>query len=310
MFFALTLTALIVSYSGLAFEQAQRQAEEYALRYSLERLANDAADVLLKTLGEPVDWEENAEYLETVGFAEENEGNPVPNTVSIKKFGQFRRLCNAENWVNPTNENAVNAIKKLFGGSEKFEVRILDENENELWRAYPRWDVENSGVENSLEVVIVRRLAAVRYGAAIKADTGTVTKAEGGLQENYLWFQIYPGELDAFDFYIYVVGEGEPNYVLHIFVNRDTGDYDYRFRTKIEGADGNETYPSWHGGVESDNDVDNNLQVGTNFLYFRFTGNWGWGKVSLVMMPTCSDWEDAAMFVQPLPATLEVKMWR
>jgi len=65
MFFALTLTVLVVSYSGLALEQARRQADAYALRYSLERTANDAADALVKTLGRPSNWEENTETLET-----------------------------------------------------------------------------------------------------------------------------------------------------------------------------------------------------------------------------------------------------
>jgi len=311
MFFALALTALVVSYSALAFEQAQRQTEEYTLRFSLEQVANDAADVLVKTSGRPEDWEKAAENAEIVGFAEENEGKAVPNAVSIKKFGQFRRLINRDNWDAPVNASAVEAIKKLFGGSEKFQVRILDENGNELWRAFPRWSAgENSGAENSLEVVTVRRLVAVRYGSAVKADTGMITKAEAGGLPGYLWFEIYPGELEAFDFYIYVIGEGEPNYVLKITVNNTTADYDYRYRTNIEGADGYETYPNWHGGVETDTRIDNQLKVGSNYLYLKYTGNWGWGRIYIVMMPTCSDWEDASMFVQPLPAILEVKMWR
>lgn len=115
MFLALALTALIVSYSGLAYEQAQVQAKEYALRHSLERVANDAADVLVKTLGEPDNWYKQAENLQVLGFAEENDGIPVPGTVDVKKFGQFRRLCRGDNWVAPANENAVEAKEAVRG---------------------------------------------------------------------------------------------------------------------------------------------------------------------------------------------------
>lgn len=336
MFFALTLTALIVSYSGLALEQARRQAEEYAFRYSLERIANDAADVLLKTFGTPSKWWENAVTLKNVGFAEENAGNPVLNTIDIRKFGQFRRLINKDNWSYPANAGAIDAIKKLFGGSEKFEVTIFDENKNELWHCFPRWSTgtagENSGAENSLDIVVVSRLVSVRYGTANKGDSGPVYKAGGGTTENELVFEIYPGELNAFDFYIVVVGLKEgtgapPN--LQIWVNDNARDGDTG-----EGPDGSadykfdqsdmpqRIYPSprdppvnhfQHGGIENDSNIEaeDNLFTGTNFLGFKFTSGPDWIiRICVIMLPTCSDWGDAPVFLQSLPATLEVKLWR
>jgi hypothetical protein len=171
MLFALILVTLIIGCSGQAFELASERAGSYSTRYSLERVTNDAADVLIKTLGEPGNWWENAETLEVLGFAEENGGNPVQNTVDIKRFGQFMSLTYSDNWVDPGNAGAVDAIKKFFGGYENFEVRILDENENELWHAFPGWATgvagEKSGAENSLEVAVVRRLVAVRYGTTL-----------------------------------------------------------------------------------------------------------------------------------------------
>lgn len=311
MFFALAITALLVSYSGVAFEQARRQSEDYALRYSLERTANDAADVMLKTAGRPENWEENADNLEVVGLAEDENGVPIHNLISVSKFGQFRRLMNNDNWYATVNENAVDAIKNLFGGTEKFEVRVIGENGDVLWRTWPRWDVENSGVENSTEVVTVRRPVAMRYGSNAKVDTGIITKGDAGLVlPDDFWFEIFEGELDAFDFYIYVIGNGDPSYTLKILVNKTAGDFDYQYRTNQEGSDGFEIFPGWHGGVESDNDIDNNLQVGMNFLHLKFTGNWGFGRVYLIGIPTCSNQNDLPKYLEPLQATLEVKMWR
>jgi hypothetical protein len=251
MFFALTLTVLVVSYSGLALEQARRQAESYALRYSLERTANDAADVLIRTSGRPSNWENDPRTLKTLGLAVENRGVPVWNTLDNMKVVQLRRLTENRNWTDPANASAVRAVRELFGDSDNFEIRgthtgllarweLAEDDDNELettlfgvevrveaenqggvmrveielgwngfrgrwvervpefvlvvegggilveaivragvveiwytaalWTIWPGWDVEvSSGVENSLEVAVVRRLVAMRFGAMLPA---------------------------------------------------------------------------------------------------------------------------------------------
>jgi hypothetical protein len=141
MLFALTLTALIVSYSGLALGQARRQAEEYQLRFSLERIANDAADALMRTAGIPENWEENILVLETPGLAEVNRSGSLRNMLSVIKLGWLRHLCRSSSWVDPRNENAVMALKALFGGSEHFEINLYGENGERMWSIWPGWDV-------------------------------------------------------------------------------------------------------------------------------------------------------------------------
>ncbi len=323
MFFALALTVLVVSYSGLAIEQAHKQAEEYALRYSLERTANDAADVLVKSLGAPSNWEINAETLETPGFAEENEGSPIPNTLSVMKFGQLRRLTNSDNWVAPVNAGAVEAIKKLFGGSGNFEIRILDENKNELWHAFPKWDLGASGAENSLEMVIARRLVAMRYGTAIREDSGQLVRAEAAQWSENLEFEIYSGELDAFDWYIIARSGGPKPIEAKIWVNQEAAppyqnpDYHYREADAPEKIYPNPDLPPprfEHGGIENDGRIPDERQLheGTNFLGIGFGAKpqGGWIRIWIVMIPSCTDWDDATLTLESLPATLEVKLWR
>jgi len=328
MFMALVLTALVLSYSGLALEQSQGQAKDYVLRHSLERVANDAADILVKTLGEPDNWYKQAENVQVVGFAEENNGMPVPGTVDIKKFGQFRRLCNSDNWEDPVNENAVKAIKKLFGCSENFEVRLLDENGEELWHAFPYWQIgETSGAENSSEVVVVKRLVSVRYGSAIRSTTGRIVRLDvqpGKEKENWLYFDVYAGEVEAYDWYIIVQGERDSgNPKVQIWVNENTGNYDYQFVAATDAPE--KIYPNpdlpvphrvYHGGIENDPTIKSegrfpNPYPGTNYLYLKFTaGRWSWLQIYVVLLPQCSDWSEASTIIQPLPATMEVKMWR
>jgi len=329
MFFALALTCLIVSSTGLAFEQAQRQAESYALRYSLERTANDAADVLVKTCGSPDNWWKDYATLRTLGLTEENEEYPILNAVDIRRFGDLRNLTKADNWDTSANASAAAVVKKLFGGSEKFQVRILDENENELWHAFPRWSTgsagENSGAENSLDVTIVRRLVTVRCGSAIRADTGPIIKAAGGDNDwdNALEFEIYEGELDAFDFYFVVIElqsvSGNPN--MKIYLNRAIGassDYNFVNSTlEIFPNTDDSSLKFVHGGIENNTDppgvIDpaDQLHEGTNYISLKRTSNPGWiVRLYVVMLPSCSDWNDASMFITSLAATLEVKMWR
>lgn len=320
MFFALALTALLVSYSGLAIEQVNRRAEDYALRYSLERTANDAADVLVRTLGMPDNWHDNFEYLESLGLAEENGGVPIPNKISVTKFGQLMRLLMEDNWE--TYTSASYAVKSLFGGSEKFSIRIIDENGDVFWDIWPRWDTENSGVENSLDVAVARRLATVRYGT-LRAQSGKIVRYAGQPRtsiENVV-FEIYEGELELFDWYIIVrTGSGaERIESADIYVNRvpsASSDYHFKRADAPEQIYPNEDMPApkfVHGGIENDPriDADDNLFVGTNSLGIELqSGPGGWIQIFVVGLPACSNWQDAGLALDELPATVEVKVWR
>jgi hypothetical protein len=275
--------------------------------------------MLVKTLGVPENWEKQVTNLEVPGFTEENEGVPVLNTVSISKFGQFRRLTNAENWDYPPNENAVEAIKRLFGGSEKFEVRILDENGDELWRTFPRWTAGGtSGVENSIEVAVARRPVAIRYGAAIRTSSGPQIRGKGqGPIENILYFNIYDNELLSHDWYIMVVTTGGVTVKIRVNDNEvDAKDPDYL----LPAAETERIFPvedppggPEHGGVENDTRIEaaRQLRIGANQIAFKITGKpeeTAW--IYVIMIPSCSDWTMTRLMRQPLPATLEVRVWR
>jgi hypothetical protein len=309
MFLALTLTALLIGYSGVAFEHAFG-ASSYLSRLSLERIANDAADVLVKTLGIPSGWENDVKTLAVPGLAEESDGEDVPATLDIMKFARLRFLMQDNVWDDPQYADAVEALRKLFGGSEKFEIRVLDENENLLWYAFPRWSPgEESGAENAFEVVVARRLVSVRYGSAVRSTTGRIEMAPQPY-ENYLYFFIAENELATYDWYIVslhvdVIGN------IKIWVNRDSGLYDY-IHTEADPdmlifPDPDEVP---HGGLEADNKP--LYENENNFLFVQGpTPSAGqWFQVYLVVVPECTDPEDVALMIQPLPAILEVRVWR
>lgn len=383
MFFALTLTLLIVSYSGLALEQARRQAEEYSLRYSLERTANDASEVLVKTPGRPIGWENDITTLETLGLAEENEGRVIHNELDVGKLGLLRELCRAGKW--DPSKSEVQAVMDLFGGSENFEIKLIRKDllwrkllagldyenvitlfgieievdaENQgtviyvqvklkwdkkvktgaeraaeftlvvqaenlsievivgggvmevwskmtLWDIWPGWDVEgSSGVENSFEVAVVRRSVATRSGN-IKGEVRTMVHIPAPGWDDYtLNFEVYPGELDAFDWYIVLRPSEKSSPTTHIWVNRPVvgnRDYDFPpstiFTLRYHGAD--------------DPKVANPLVEGLNYLTIRVRGSkWQWVDLYIVAVPSCTSLEVARLAPDKVSATLEVKLWR
>ncbi len=314
VFLALALTALIVSYSGFALEQARRQAEGYVLRYSLERTANDAADVLIKTLGSPENWQENIGRLETLGLTEEARGEPVRNTLSIVKLGWLRDLSRADNWAAQRNENAVEAVKALFGGSKNFEINVYDSDGGERWSIWPGWDAPGaaSGVENSLEVVVVQRPIVVRSGAGIRGEAKGLQHlvAGPGGKDYVLDFLVKPGELDAFDWYVLLKPSETTKPSVKIWVNRTTGNADFSFPPAL---DNNIYKVRYHGAnyttvplTEAENGGQPN-----NYLLIKVTGSPAqWVDVFLVFLPRCSPTDFVVDAPGDMLATLEVRLWR
>lgn len=310
MLFALTLVVLVVSYSGLALEQARKQAESYSTRYSIERVANDAADALVKTLGSPYGW--NLENLETPGLAEnvlENYMKPALNTIDVSKFGLLRYLCASENWDEPANETARRAMENFFGGYN-FEIRVLDENGDEVWDIWPGWEPrETSGSENAIEVVVVRRSVTMRYGDVRNElkELRHIVGGPGGPTEYYLDFWVYPGELDTFDWYVVLEPSESNQPQTDIWVNSTSGT---RFHFPTETI-----FPMRYHGEDGEvenalTDEENNGHP-NNYLYIEVAGNpQAWVNVYVVAVPRCSPLEVVLLAIERMFSTLEVKVWR
>lgn len=311
MFFALTLTALIVGYSGLALEQQRRQTDEYLLRYSLEQAANDASDVLVKTVGRPNNWWANFTSLETVGLADsDRNGNSMPNSLSMGKFENLRQFCKSTNWNG--YPNTARAIMSLFENSDKFEISLMDENSGEnLWpRIYPQWNVKStSGAQGSLDVAVVKRLVST----SVKTENTIDNLIHTGTPPFFnMYFTIEPGELDTRDWYIVLNRHLPPPPVqpeVRIWVNRVApgggGNYDFKspsdatpFRMRWNGLD----YPD---GSHYSFPVP--LQEGQNFVWIRVYGKNAPVDVYIVSLPKGSP---SRLVELPPVATLEVKLWR
>lgn len=311
VFFALTLTALLVSCSGLALEQVRKQTNDYLARYSLEQTANTAADVLVETSGKPDDWWINFTALETVGLSQNNfAGIPRANSLSMAKFENLRQLCKTDIWN--SYPEMSQAVMSLFDNSEKFEILLVDEKTGEnLWPPiYPRWNTKaSSGTQNSLEIVVAKRLIATNVKTENIIENIVHTSKPPRYQ---ICFTIAPGELNSCDWYIVLTRHLPPPPVqpeARIWVNRNPpegdGDWDFKslpdispLRIRWNGID----YPDG-----SDYAFPQPLHEGQNFIWIRVSGKYAPADVSIVSLPRGSP---PRMVELPPVATLVVKLWR
>jgi len=84
---ALIMIVVIIGISADAIDNASHRSSEYSARFSLERVTNDAADMLIKTPGSPNNWELGKNRIITPGLAEidRETGEVILNKLSMEK---------------------------------------------------------------------------------------------------------------------------------------------------------------------------------------------------------------------------------
>ena len=94
---ALIIIVIILGISADAIDIASYRSSEFSARFSLERVTNDAADMLIKTPGSPNNWELGKNRIITPGLAEidSETGEVILNTVSMKKITVLSKNYNS-----------------------------------------------------------------------------------------------------------------------------------------------------------------------------------------------------------------------
>jgi hypothetical protein len=92
--FALILLTVIIGISADAMDIAGNKIHDYTTENSLDRIANDAADILIYTPGSPDNWEEIKYSTHiTPGLAKYENGKKrvVSNTLSMRKMSRLKQ---------------------------------------------------------------------------------------------------------------------------------------------------------------------------------------------------------------------------
>ncbi|KXB07306.1 hypothetical protein AKJ54_00435 [candidate division MSBL1 archaeon SCGC-AAA382K21] len=171
MLLALIMAMTILVSSGQALKIANEQTTEYVSWYSLERVTNDSADILVRNTGTPGDWYQDSSSLEIPGFASIGESveSTVPNLINPSRVLKFKEIV--DNW--DPSDPACQAIMDFFGGTDNFEVSFYN-GENKVLSI----QIDNkSGAENSLEVASTKRLCWVKD---VRTDENSMQIPAGG----------------------------------------------------------------------------------------------------------------------------------
>ncbi len=94
---ALIIVTVILGISADAMDIASYKAQDYSLRFSLERTTTDAADILIKSPGSPDEWESNGFNPDIIpGLAKKEivTGKIAPNSLSLIKILKLKNNYN------------------------------------------------------------------------------------------------------------------------------------------------------------------------------------------------------------------------
>lgn len=314
MIFAIILVVAFLSISTQAYNIASGQMQSYSNRYSLERITNDTADILVKTSGDPINWEtRHPSDLNTLGLAKLNPNNkPITNYIDSNKISKLATEISGDNWT-PTKENSDQAILNFFN-TKNFEINVMDNGTN-FWKIWPGWESGgSSGVENSLEVAVVNRIVYGRI-VTIKGRSPPLTLDPPVSEADNLFFWVSPEELEVFDWYLYVENENTSTPPkLSVTLNYDTGDAregDFNFGSSGSRRD----IP---GYIRIDNETDSSLRWGKalegdnwNFISANIAGHpEDFVKIYVVITPPGMNPERIPLGIKKRSLILQVKMWR
>jgi hypothetical protein len=109
-----------------------------------------------------------------------------------------------------------------------------------------------------------------------------------------LQFEIWPGELEAYDWYIIATTGENKERIESVFfcVNHDNfDDWDYYYTPASQGPES--TFPKTHGGMENDLPP-GRVHEGRNYInvLVESGGAGAWVEVNVVRVPACARWEN------------------
>ena len=334
-FFAVGVFALALTLLGSSFGELYGRVQGYWPGYSLERMANDAADALLYSCGTPTDWTESSSP-KIPGLAENRGDLTLKCVVDLWRLGKLRENLRAGNWdSSPIRESLL----RMFGG-ERFWIKVgvrkatfregtYEESELVLWSIWPGWQPDQPQppeLENVSRTVVVRRPILLRIGRVLWETP--IELEGGGTYENEFSFYLSQFENDAFDFYVRVVSDPDPAYRVDrvsIGINNDPPE------DPVEDLEDGYIYYAWmggtaafpnenaaghwvtHGGIENDVWLENPFRPEQlNELEIEAEGGEGtWALIQLVALPACSSPSLALEDPKVLrPGFLEVVLWR
>jgi hypothetical protein len=106
---AILIVTVLIGVSADAMDIADNKITEYSSEHSIERIAECAADILIKTPGSPDKWEELNDYDKVtpgLAVAENDTGKVVENTLNMRKVMCLKENPDLMNKILPPHMNS------------------------------------------------------------------------------------------------------------------------------------------------------------------------------------------------------------
>ncbi|MEM2289099.1 MAG: hypothetical protein QXK27_00675 [Candidatus Hadarchaeales archaeon] len=295
-FFAIGVFALAVAQLGVVFSEVYGRSHQQWMTHSLERIANDAADILVYTAGTPLDWADNLATLRVPGLTENSGSEANRCVLDPWRISRFKQLIE--------NDFYSGFVRERLFGNHRFLVRIGFRKavyQNGSYAVTENFLLCGEMPENAVQAAKARRPVLLRGGgaklfASVDALLDNVTENQDNLS-----FSLTESELSALDLYIRVsTDEASPVDNVRLGVNGDppsnlgeiSKGYIYLFTMgAVEGFPNPSAAGHWvsSGGIE--NDVWLNPfrlpHAGVNQIQWVVRGEDGdWASIQVIGVPS------------------------
>ncbi len=164
------------------------EAQDTIYRSSNERVVADTANTLLKTSGDPYDWETNSSPVKVVGLAKYDYNNHLPTeyVLTPQKVGALNYL----------------AIQNILGSQYGFLLTITGVPSGNTIVNMTSSGSTNANFNNASDVVKVERLVLVSaFDIVAEFKNVRLTRSPATLTKYFPTNRAY---LDMYDYYVYV----------------------------------------------------------------------------------------------------------
>jgi hypothetical protein len=174
------------------------ETQDTIYRSSLERVAADTTNTLLKTSGDPYNWETNPSQVNVVGLAQYDPTNekPIEYTLSTKKMALLKSSLGEQ------------AIQNIIGDQYGFYIVLTPINSDEII-----WNLSSTGTskESAKDVVKIER--NVLYTEFSGEVVSSIKNAghDYGRPKDYEADKPFPTsqyDLEIYDYYILIFNRG------------------------------------------------------------------------------------------------------
>jgi hypothetical protein len=216
-------------------------------RSSLERASADTVNTLLKTSGDPYNWENiSSSQVKVVGLAKYDSNlQPIEYVLSPQKLGTL-------------NASGPQAVQNIIGDQYGFYIVITPLNSSET----VLWNLTSTGTSKDAAKDVVKVQRDVIYGGFDIVSTIKGATHDGGMPQNWNAKDPFPTNKyynQIYDYYVLIIDRGITS--ASIVVNN----HEVLSQNDFKGYDRNS---NWTVPIPS-----SYLQNGTGFAYNNFAAN-------------------------------------